>query len=186
MNLTEKAEKRLTKLLPQDASGFSVEGFIGTCRGSTPVLKPAQGGRGFLYVCFPTDLTNQFTPVWNKFPGGFAHWGATRGIAGGSGMAPFLSMLAHIKNEGITRNVTYFFGARAKRDLICLDKMAAFEKAIRERLEPRHLSVEGFLGDDKRPLDVHLISTHGFFEGHGAHYRVEPKKLIELYRLCGG
>jgi len=51
-------------------------------------------------------------------------------IAGGSGMAPFLCMLAHIKNEGITRNVTYFFGARAKRDLICLDKMAEFEAAI--------------------------------------------------------
>jgi Na+-transporting NADH:ubiquinone oxidoreductase subunit F len=51
-------------------------------------------------------------------------------IAGGSGMAPFLSMLAHIQNEGITRNVTYFFGARAKRDLICLDRMAEFEKAI--------------------------------------------------------
>jgi Na+-transporting NADH:ubiquinone oxidoreductase subunit F len=39
-------------------------------------------------------------------------------------------MLAHIKNEGITRNVTYFFGARSRRDLICLDKMAAFEKAL--------------------------------------------------------
>ncbi|MBI9021100.1 MAG: 2Fe-2S iron-sulfur cluster binding domain-containing protein [Verrucomicrobia bacterium] len=51
-------------------------------------------------------------------------------IAGGSGMAPFLSMLAHIQNEGITRNVTYFFGARSKRDLICLDKMAAFEAAL--------------------------------------------------------
>jgi len=51
-------------------------------------------------------------------------------IAGGSGMAPFLCMLAHIKNEGITRNVTYFFGARAKRDLICLDRMAEFEAAI--------------------------------------------------------
>jgi Na+-transporting NADH:ubiquinone oxidoreductase subunit F len=51
-------------------------------------------------------------------------------IAGGSGMAPFLSMLAHIKNEGITRNVHYFFGARSKRDLICLEEMAAFEAAI--------------------------------------------------------
>ena len=51
-------------------------------------------------------------------------------IAGGSGMAPFLSMLAHMKNEGITRKVTYFFGARAKRDLICMDEMKAFEEAI--------------------------------------------------------
>ena len=51
-------------------------------------------------------------------------------IAGGSGMAPFLSMLAHMKNENSQRNVTYFFGARAKRDLICLEQMKAFEEAI--------------------------------------------------------
>lgn len=42
MNLTTSAEKRLAKLLPRKAAGFSVEGFIGTCRGSTPILKPAQ------------------------------------------------------------------------------------------------------------------------------------------------
>lgn len=51
-------------------------------------------------------------------------------IAGGSGMAPFLSILAQMQNENITRNVSYFFGARAKRDLICVEKMAAFEKEI--------------------------------------------------------
>jgi Na+-transporting NADH:ubiquinone oxidoreductase subunit F len=51
-------------------------------------------------------------------------------IAGGSGMAPFLSMLEHMKNENSQRKVTYFFGARAKRDLICLDRMAEFEKAL--------------------------------------------------------
>ena len=51
-------------------------------------------------------------------------------IAGGSGMAPFLSMLAHIRNENIQRNVTYFFGARSRQDLICLDQMAEFEKAL--------------------------------------------------------
>ncbi|MGE4489448.1 MAG: NADH:ubiquinone reductase (Na(+)-transporting) subunit F [Kiritimatiellales bacterium] len=51
-------------------------------------------------------------------------------IAGGSGMAPFLSMLAHMRNENIQRKVTYFFGARAKRDLICLDRMAEFEKDL--------------------------------------------------------
>lgn len=51
-------------------------------------------------------------------------------IAGGSGMAPFLSMLAHMRNEGIDRKVTYFFGARAKRDLICLDRMKKFEEQL--------------------------------------------------------
>ncbi len=51
-------------------------------------------------------------------------------IAGGSGMAPFLSMLAHIRNEKITRKITYFFGARSMRDLICMEKMGEFEKEI--------------------------------------------------------
>lgn len=51
-------------------------------------------------------------------------------IAGGSGMAPFLSILAQMKNDNIQRKVTYFFGARARRDLICLDQMKAFEEAL--------------------------------------------------------
>ena len=42
MNLTGNAEKRLKKLLSKGAAGFSVEGFIGTCRGSTPILKPVE------------------------------------------------------------------------------------------------------------------------------------------------
>jgi Na+-transporting NADH:ubiquinone oxidoreductase subunit B len=39
------------------------------------VFNPAIVGRGFLYVCFPTDMTSKFTPVWGGFPGGFAHFG---------------------------------------------------------------------------------------------------------------
>ncbi|QHI69990.1 iron-sulfur cluster biosynthesis family protein [Tichowtungia aerotolerans] len=42
MKLTPAAEKRLKKLLPPEAAGFSVTGYIGTCRGSTPVLHPAE------------------------------------------------------------------------------------------------------------------------------------------------
>ncbi len=40
------------------------------------VFNPAIVGRGFLYVCFPVDMTSRFTAVWNRIPGGFAHWGA--------------------------------------------------------------------------------------------------------------
>ncbi len=43
MELSNRAEKRLKKLLPPDAAGFSVEDFVGTCRGSTPNLEPASG-----------------------------------------------------------------------------------------------------------------------------------------------
>jgi Na+-transporting NADH:ubiquinone oxidoreductase subunit F len=39
-------------------------------------------------------------------------------------------MLEHMRNENIQRKVTYVFGARARRDLICLDRMAEFEKTL--------------------------------------------------------
>jgi Fe-S cluster assembly iron-binding protein IscA len=40
MNLSATAKTRLTALLPAEATGFSIEGFVGTCRGSTPVMNP--------------------------------------------------------------------------------------------------------------------------------------------------
>jgi Fe-S cluster assembly iron-binding protein IscA len=42
MNLTTAAKNRLKHLLPQEARGFSVTGYLGTCRGSTPVMSPAE------------------------------------------------------------------------------------------------------------------------------------------------
>jgi Na+-transporting NADH:ubiquinone oxidoreductase subunit B len=35
---------------------------------------PAIVGRTFLYVSFPTAMTNSFIPAYKGFPGGFAHW----------------------------------------------------------------------------------------------------------------
>lgn len=51
-------------------------------------------------------------------------------VAGGSGMAPFLSILADMKHRNSQRNCTYFFGAVAKRDLFCLDTMKQFEQDL--------------------------------------------------------
>jgi Na+-transporting NADH:ubiquinone oxidoreductase subunit B len=39
------------------------------------VFNPAIVGRGFLYVCFPQDMTSHFTAVWKGIPAGFMHWG---------------------------------------------------------------------------------------------------------------
>lgn len=41
MKLTPASENRLRELLPAEAKGFSVTGYMGTCRGSTPMLSPA-------------------------------------------------------------------------------------------------------------------------------------------------
>ena len=62
MNLSETAEKRLAKLLPQDAAGFSIEGFVGTCRGSTPILKPVEKARSDQEILEQNGLTFYLNP----------------------------------------------------------------------------------------------------------------------------
>lgn len=34
------------------------------------------------------------------------------------------------------------------------------------------------------PLDAHMIQEHGFFEGKGSDYRLDPKDIIELYNCA--
>jgi len=45
MNISETAEKRLKALLPPEAVGYSATDFVGTCRGSTPVIQPVQAAQ---------------------------------------------------------------------------------------------------------------------------------------------
>src|SRR5581483_2709157 len=47
-------------------------------------------------------------------------------IAGGSGMAPILALLRDMAERHDTRAVTYFYGARSRRDLFQLDELDAF------------------------------------------------------------
>ena len=51
-------------------------------------------------------------------------------VAGGSGMAPIVSLLEDIVHRKIDRKITYFFGALTRKDLFFLDEMAEFEKKI--------------------------------------------------------
>jgi propane monooxygenase reductase subunit len=51
-------------------------------------------------------------------------------IAGGSGLAPILSMLSDLAEKRSTRTVTFFFGARRERDLYFLDRLEALERAM--------------------------------------------------------
>jgi propane monooxygenase reductase subunit len=51
-------------------------------------------------------------------------------IAGGSGLAPILSMLADLADKGNARPVTVFFGVRGADDLFCLDRIAAIQRAM--------------------------------------------------------
>lgn len=49
-------------------------------------------------------------------------------IAGGSGKAPIRSIVAYLKDRGMNRKVTYFFGARSKKDLYYTEEFKAIEK----------------------------------------------------------
>jgi Na+-transporting NADH:ubiquinone oxidoreductase subunit F len=52
-------------------------------------------------------------------------------VAGGSGMAPFKSMLYDILEKGETnKDIWYFFGARSTRDMFYLDEMRDLEKKM--------------------------------------------------------
>jgi NAD(P)H-flavin reductase len=44
-------------------------------------------------------------------------------VAGGSGLAPFLSMLRHLERRGRTREIDLLFGARRVADLYHLDEL---------------------------------------------------------------
>ena len=33
------------------------------------------------------------------------------------------------------------------------------------------------------PLSVHMIASHGFYQGRGSRYRLEPEELCRLFRL---
>jgi Na+-transporting NADH:ubiquinone oxidoreductase subunit F len=51
-------------------------------------------------------------------------------IAGGSGMAPFVSILHQMLNASSTRPVLFFFGGNKPADLYLLDRMRQFEQQL--------------------------------------------------------
>ncbi|MEN8126285.1 MAG: FAD-binding oxidoreductase [Planctomycetota bacterium] len=51
-------------------------------------------------------------------------------VAGGSGMAPFVSILSHMRNIGSKRQAKYFFGGNTTGDLCMAGVMKAFEDAL--------------------------------------------------------
>ncbi len=56
-------------------------------------------------------------------------------IAGGSGMAPILSLLREYARQGCERPVRFFYGARTEHDLFHLEEIRAL-RAVRLRIHP--------------------------------------------------
>jgi propane monooxygenase reductase component len=51
-------------------------------------------------------------------------------VGGGAGMAPIWSLLNSMAERSIHRRVTYFYGARARKDLFYLDELAALGERL--------------------------------------------------------
>ncbi len=51
-------------------------------------------------------------------------------VGGGAGMAPILSLLRSMAERGITRQATYFYGARRRRDLCFEKELRALEESL--------------------------------------------------------
>ncbi len=51
-------------------------------------------------------------------------------VAAGTGMAPILSILHHMRDNEIDRETKFFFGARTPDDLFVLDEMEMFERDL--------------------------------------------------------
>lgn len=51
-------------------------------------------------------------------------------VAGGSGMAPIVSMLGDLAGQGSAREIVFYYGARSRRDLFWLDEIAALGRRL--------------------------------------------------------
>jgi NAD(P)H-flavin reductase len=62
-------------------------------------------------------------------------------IGGGARMAPLRSLLNDIAERGLKRRVTFYYGARARRDLFYLDKIKELTARLPEFLHPGFVRV---------------------------------------------
>lgn len=51
-------------------------------------------------------------------------------IATGTGLAPIMSILRHIRKEKIQTKITLFFGTRIREDLYCMEELGELEKQL--------------------------------------------------------
>ncbi|MFP4105519.1 MAG: NADH:ubiquinone reductase (Na(+)-transporting) subunit F [Phycisphaerae bacterium] len=96
-------------------------------------------------------------------------------IAGGSGMAPFWAMVRMMKEKGIERDTTYFFGAVQKRDMFYVEELRALEKELPWFHYKPALSgdLSGQEWDGETGLITEVVDRH-----------IEDGKNLEGY-LCG-
>jgi Na+-transporting NADH:ubiquinone oxidoreductase subunit F len=96
-------------------------------------------------------------------------------VAIGTGMAPIMSILLHMRDENINRQVTFFFGARTREDLYMIDELTALQDTLPQFKLITCLSrpTEACDWDGERGRVTNLIQKH-----------LENGENCEAY-LCG-
>lgn len=101
-------------------------------------------------------------------------------VAGGSGLAPILALLEAAADRGVRRPVTLLFGARRKRDLYALDRIAALVDRWPARF--RYVPVLSEASDDsdwdgETGLVTDLLAEHTPAGAHG--YLCGPPGMVD-------
>lgn len=97
-------------------------------------------------------------------------------IGGGTGMAPLFSILRYMAQEGTERNVTFYYGARARKDLFYVDEIQElgerlpgefrFVPVLSEAEEDDEWDGEtGFVTDAVNRLEEDLTGTEAYMAG---------------------
>jgi len=94
------------------------------------VVRLVPGGLCSSYIHEVLDVNDQIT-VTGPYGDFYLREDSQREIVcigGGCGMAPIRSILFHLKEKGMPRKISYFFGARGKKDLFYSEELQALEK----------------------------------------------------------
>ncbi|MDP6635009.1 MAG: FAD-binding oxidoreductase [Phycisphaerae bacterium] len=102
-------------------------------------------------------------------------------IAGGSGMAPFWSMLRYMKEHDIRRKCTYFFGAVHRPDLFLLDELHQLEAELDWFTFIPALSAEGECDDGvcETGLITEVVDRHIGDASHAEAYLCGSPGMID-------
>lgn len=91
-------------------------------------------------------------------------------IGGGAGMAPILSLLTHLAEQGIDRKATYYYGARTAADLFYQDRIAVpFVPALSDSAE------DGY----ERGLITEVVERHERDLSGADAYLCGPPPMVE-------
>lgn len=98
-------------------------------------------------------------------------------VAGGSGLAPIMSLLQQMQAENLHRDILFLFGARAQRDLYCLEEIHGFAHAL-----PGDFQFLPVLSEE--PQDSPWAGARGLVTEHLTDTQVPNLKQRVAY-LCG-